>query len=240
MSRKYLGQPFDIHTGGIDHLPVHHENEIAQSAAAYGKPLARYWLHGEFLVLGRPGQERRMGKSERNPMTIRELAERGIEPLAFRYLCLTTHYRKKLYLTTAGLAAAAQGLRRLRQAAQGLPAPRKRGAARAEQRFLAAVNDDLNLPRALATVWDLLRSRRDAPAEQARTLVRFDAVLGLNLAQVPAAGQLAPLAVRRLVAEREAARRSRDWRRADELRQQVRELGYAIDDTTQGPRLKPT
>lgn len=240
MSVKYLGQPFDIHTGGVDHLTVHHENEIAQTEAATGKPLAKLWMHGEFLVLGNPGKEERMGKSLGNFQTLQSIEKQGIDPLAFRYLTLTTHYRKKIYISPESLQAAAQGLERLRKAVATLPAPSKLGLPAYEKKFQAAVNDDLNLPKALAVAWSLVKSKREDPAKKKRTLLKFDTVLGLGLDQpssTQSAGEI-PVEAQQLAAEREKARQERNWQRADELRAALQKLGYAVEDSATGPRLK--
>jgi len=149
MSRKYLGQPFDIHTGGVDHITIHHSNEIAQSEAAFGVPLANYWLHGEHLVVN----EGRMGKSEGNFITLSTLIEKGINPLAFRYLVLTSHYRSKLNFTWDSLQAAQNALNNLYEEISSFD--KAEGSAdQFESVFRDAINDDLNTPQALAVVWD--------------------------------------------------------------------------------------
>ena len=239
MARKHLRQPFDIHTGGVDHIPIHHTNEIAQSEAAYGKPLARYWLHGEFLVLGKPGRAERMGKSLNNLLTLRALEEQGVEPLAFRYLCLTAHYRSKLYFTLESVRAAGRALVRLQEAATALPVAVGRAKLPLEKKFLAAINNDLDIPRALSLVWEMLRSRQYSPAQKRQHLLSFDAVFGLGLGEPTRVGTIVPEEVAALVVERARARASKYWQRADELRQQVEELGYCIDDTAEGSRVVP-
>lgn len=240
MSTKYLGQPFDIHTGGIDHLAVHHENEIAQSEAATGKPLARFWLHGEFLVFGKPNDEVRMGKSLDNIMTIADLQKEGTDPLAYRYLCVSTHYRSKLFFSKESLKAAAQGLRRMREMVLVLPRPARHGATSYEERFAAAINNDLNLPKALAVVWELLRSRVN-PAEKRRSMIKFDQVLGLDLDKASEVEQISiPADVAKLVAAREGARKRKEWGKADELRKQIAKLGYSVKDEAGHSVVLPT
>lgn len=234
MSMHYLGERFDIHTGGADHIPIHHENEIAQNIAATGDRGARWWMHGEFMLV----DGRRMGKSEGNAYTVDDLAARGIEPLLFRYYALGTHYRAKLNFTWDGIEAAQTALSRLREAAQ-----RHRGAAgRADrdydavrQQFRAELDDDLNTSRALAVAWDVARGDPDPAAFQ--VLMEFDRVLGLDLDREPQEVEV-PLEVRRLVEEREAARRAREYVKADQLRAKVAGLGYAIEDMKEGPRVR--
>ncbi|OGL91001.1 cysteine--tRNA ligase [Candidatus Uhrbacteria bacterium RIFCSPLOWO2_12_FULL_46_10] len=237
MARKYLGQPLDIHTGAVDHISIHHTNEIAQSEAAYGKPLSHFWLHGEFLVLGKPGKEVRMGKSLGNFATLNQIVEMGIDPLAYRYLCLTAHYRAKLYFDMRNLMAAARGLLRLREAIGSLPASVGHPIAPVEKKFRSAINDDLNMPRALAIAWDCLKSKRYDGGEKKSTLLYFDTVFGLGLDQ-PVKKADIPTEIKRLVEEREQARRVRNWLMADKLRKTIQERGYVLEDTPNGPQVK--
>jgi cysteinyl-tRNA synthetase len=237
MSRKYLGQPFDIHAGGIDHMPVHHENEIAQSEAAYGVPLANYWMHGEFMVLGKPEEERRMGKSEGNIKTVSEIVtELGVEPLAFRYLCLTTHYRSKLYFSEEALKGADQALKRLRAHAQEFGKAGRVGVVAYEERFRDALANDLDTPTALATVWEMVRNPDKDIEAVKRSLLTFDSILGLDLDRLPKKISV-PRKVRNLVADRETARQEKDWQKADALRSAVQSAGYDVEDTADGPRV---
>lgn len=232
MSRKYLGQPFDIHTGGIDHVSVHHENEIAQSEAAYGAPLARYWLHGEFLTI----DGGRMGKSEGNFITLADVLKRGFDPLAYRYFTLGAHYRSKLTFSWDALAGVASGLKKIRDELRGWPRPAKKGIATILKRFRAAVEDDLNMPAALAVFHDLL-GKTPTPAG-ARTALDMDKVFGLNLARTLAEPLEVPRAVRTLVAEREAARKRGDWPLADARRREIERAGFVVEDTPTGPRVR--
>ncbi len=235
MSMCYLGEEFDIHTGGIDHIPVHHTNERAQNFAATGKEVVHYWMHNAFLQLG----DSRMGKSEGNIITISTLMEQGVEPLAFRYLCHTAHYRMPLNFTSEALVAAQHGLRGLREL--GLNAQNwSAGADRVwldtlRKDFQSAVADDLNMPQAMAVVWELVREgnrRQDRNAWE--LLLEFDRVLGLRLG----VAEDAPLPVRRLAEEREAARRAKDWVKADQLRKEIFSQGWIVEDTRDGWRLK--
>lgn len=235
MSMKELGEQFDIHTGGVDHIAVHHENEIAQSEAATGRhPFVKYWLHGEFLVL--PGK--RMGKSEGNAITLQAVIDRGLDPLAFRYLCLQTHYRKPLSFTWKSLEAANTGLRRLWTTINVHSEQQKIGCAEFEQRFSEALNDDLNTPQAVAVMHDLIAS--DYPWHAKRqSLAVMDKVLGLGLlGQHPNFAVTPSDEVQSLLTRREAARANKDWAAADGYRQQIEAAGYVVDDTDQGPRLR--
>ncbi|MBI2444012.1 MAG: cysteine--tRNA ligase [Candidatus Magasanikbacteria bacterium] len=233
MSTKYLGQPFDLHCGGIDHVPVHHTNEIAQSEAAAGKPLANYWLHGEFLVL--PGGK--MAKSADNFITLRTLTERGLLPLAYRYFVLQTHYRKPLTFDWRALRAAQNGLQHLYQIIREWTEEPAIGCAEFEARFLTAVNNDLNLPEALAITWELIKSGYPASAKKS-TLFKFDEVLGLGLREVKAEAEPPlPAAVQTLVKERDAARAAKDWGKSDALRQRLERLDYEVRDTKEGTKV---
>jgi cysteinyl-tRNA synthetase len=239
MSRKYLGDLFDIHTGGVDHIPIHHENEIAQTAACTGQPGARYWMHNEFLLV----DGGKMSKSLGNTYTITDLVERGFEPLAYRYFNLNAHYRRQLNFTWSALEAAQKGLRGLRkQVQQSARQPQsERGRQRAaeyRQQFLAAINDDLNLPRAMALLWEAVH---EDLGSDLFTLARdFDRVLALDLCSGPAETEerlmleQLPAAVQMLLQERQAARQRKDWGEADRIRDQLKELGYAVKDTPQG------
>lgn len=225
MSMKYLGKKIDIHTGGVDHIPIHHENEIAQSEALTGEPWVRYWLHGEFLQV----DGGKMSKSLNNFYTVSTLKEKNIDPLAFRYLCLNAHYRTPLNFTWQGLEAAQTALNRLRQAYQLLP---DEGLSSAEDDFQKAINDDLNVPLALSYAWQVARGEK--PGSKA-LLAKFDRVLGLrlNIEQKSQSGDLPPeLAV--LLKEREQARADKDWARSDQLRGELAEKGVTLRDTKDG------
>jgi cysteinyl-tRNA synthetase len=243
MAMAYLGDRIDIHTGGADHIPVHHENEIAQADAAAGHSVIRFWLHNEFLLV----DGGRMGKSLGNAYTMNDLLARGFHPLAYRYFCLNAHYRTKLNFTWDALEAAARALDRLWEAVFGL-AKEAGGRPAAvlpelQEEFLTAIGDDLGLPRALALVWELVRGRAVGAAEALGLLLQWDEVLGLDLAAA-AAGERDPAVrslpgeVLALVEQRRAARSERDWERADALRHQLTSLGYTVEDGPTGPRVR--
>ncbi|MES3008965.1 MAG: cysteine--tRNA ligase [Pseudomonadota bacterium] len=232
MSARYLGELFDIHCGGQDHIPVHHTNEIAQAQACYGTRLANYWLHGYFLQV----DDAKMAKSAGEFLRIASLIERGYDPMAYRLLCLTAHYRSNLNFSWEGLDAAATALERLRRASHDWGTPTTEDAAYV-QRFLTCVNDDLNTSRALALTWELVHSEL-SPGSKKATLLRFDEVFGLGLAQWQPTAVVIPEDAQRLLAERETARREKRWQDADRLRAEVRALGFEIDDTAAGAVLK--
>ena len=232
MSARHLGEYFDIHCGGEDHVAVHHSNEIAQTEARYGTRLANFWLHGAFLKT----DSAKMSKSSGAFLRLQNLVDQGIDPLAYRYLCLGAHYRSALNFSAQALQGAASGFARMRAIVGGL------GDAGAPDpgylaRFEVELNADLNFPRALALAWEMLKSALPDGVKKA-TMLRFDAAFGLGLAQWQAKAPEAAPAVVEWVAQRELARRERRWADADRLRDQVRAAGYEIDDTAQGQVLR--
>ncbi len=240
ISSKLLGQPFDIHTGGVDHINVHHTNEIAQSEGAYGKPLARIWMHGEFLLTGAA----KMAKSDENFLTLQSVINNGFNPLALRYLFLTAHYRSKLNFTWKSLEAAEHSLQRLYGFILDLrKAENHRGPASIGKKLLReALFDDLDTPKALALVWDLVRQYRRNPkrfssGEILKLLYDFDKVLGLGLKNVRR--EKIPLKIKKLAAAREKYRKEKNWAAADKMRKLINGAGFVIEDTPQGPRLRP-
>ncbi|MBS7621782.1 cysteine--tRNA ligase, partial [Candidatus Bathyarchaeota archaeon] len=187
MGMKYLGENFDIHCGGIDHIPIHHTNEIAQAEAVTGKPLANYWLHGAFLVFGK---SMKMAKSAGEIITVQTLVDEGFDPLAFRYLCLTAHYRSELVFTWESLKSAQNALFTLREhvrsLAENLESEKSRSPKFEEyhEQFLKIINDDLNMPKALALTWTLVREEKTLTnREKYDLLMEFDKVFALDLAR---------------------------------------------------------
>ncbi|OHV96680.1 cysteinyl-tRNA synthetase [Janthinobacterium lividum] len=234
MAEKHLGTYFDIHCGGEDHVAVHHSNEIAQTQARHGTRLANFWLHGAFLKT----QDAKMSKSSGDFLRLQSLVEQGVDPLAYRYLCLGAHYRSSLNFTDDALRAAASGLERLRVAMHGLGDAGGEADPAWLERFTACVNDDLNYPRALAVAWELLKSDVPDSAKKA-TLLRFDEALGLDLLRWQPAQVDVPQQVQVWMAERAIARAQRQWAEADRLRDLARAAGYDIDDTPQGQQARP-
>jgi cysteinyl-tRNA synthetase len=238
MSRALLGTEIDIHTGGIDHIPVHHNNEIAQSESISGKPLARYWLHSAFLTI----DEERIGKSVGNALYLSDLVERGYSPLALRYLFLQAGYRTNLSFSWDALRASSEALIRLWKVARQMKAESKGVAAYGEEseRIRALAADDLGTPRAIAALWETVHDDDLSPKRIWGALLTADTVLGLSLAHPPHAP--APVSVphdiQQLANEREEARTNRDFARADELRIHIESRGYTVDDTPEGPRIR--
>lgn len=239
MSTKYLGARFDIHTGGVDHVKVHHTNEIAQSECALDvHPWVQVWMHEEFIDF----RGAKMSKSTGNVYLLEDLVTQGYEPLAFRYFFLQAHYRKQQTFTDEAMEAAATGYRRLRgQCLEVREAEGEADPARTEPwlaRFREAVRDDLNAPRALAVATEAARAPELPPAERRALLEEFDAWLGLDLlgAELPAVASESDPRIDALVAEREAARQARDWAEADRLRDALAAEGIVVDDTPEGPR----
>ncbi|MBI5563350.1 MAG: cysteine--tRNA ligase, partial [Chloroflexi bacterium] len=232
MSTRYLGIFFDIHCGGEDHISVHHPNEIAQTQACYGTRLANFWLHGYFLQL----DDARMAKSAGDFLRLQTLVDHGYDPLAYRWFCLNAHYRAKLNFTWESLDGAATALNRLRSMAREWGPPGMLDEDFAD-RFEVQINADLNTPRAIALAWELARSDLP-PSTRKATLLHFDRVFGLNLAEWQPVEETTPEAVSRLVQQRDLARAQKLWKDADALRAQIVAAGYEIEDTPQGARVR--
>jgi len=232
MSAKYLGPYFDIHCGGEDHIPVHHTNEIAQTEACFGTRLANFWMHGYWLLL----DDSKMAKSAGEFIRLKTLIERGYDPLAYRFFCLSALYRAKLNFNWESLDGAATALNRLRHAVYEWGEPGEPDPGFVE-RFTEQVNDDLNMPRALAVTWDLVKSDLP-PAVKKATLLVFDRVLGLGLGEWKPTEEVVPQEILDLVEQRQQARKEKRWADADALRDRVTEAGYEIMDTPQGPQVR--
>ncbi len=237
MSREYLGEVFDIHTGGVDHIPVHHENEIAQSKGATGKNPAHYWMHVEFLLI----DNGKMSKSLGNVYLIDDIEEKGIEPLAYRYLCFTSHYRNKLNFTWEAIDSAQKSLQRLRN----LTKTHKNENEDIEQEkinkyqseFLEAINDDLNMPLAISIAWEVAKQERKSN-KYYELLMRFDKVLSLNLNEEPESNLIIPEEIIKLLDDRKKARENKDFELSDEIRDKIKEKGYAVKDTKNGQEVE--
>ena len=245
MSMKYLGETLDIHSGGVDLIFPHHENEIAQSEAVTGKKFVNYWLHGEHLMV----EGQRMAKSLGNFYTLQDLLDKGCNPRAVRYLLLSTHYRQQLNFTFEGLKAAEKAVERLILFNQrlietnGEPAGEelKKLLKATKEDFEAAMDDDLNITEALATLFDFVRdvnrmidqgkvSRSEAEAVR-DLLMRFDSVLAVI---GEAKKELLPKEIEELIQKREQARKVKDWKMADEIRQKLFDMGIILEDTAAG------
>jgi len=239
MGIKHLGIPFDIHCGGIDHILIHHTNEIAQAEAAYKKLLANYWLHGEFLRL----KGGKMAKSEGNIVILNNVTEKGFNPLAYRYLCLGTHYRKKLDFSWEALEGAQNSLdslyRNIKDIKPKTPAFAKASAGKQIQnyqnQFLNLINDDLDAPKALALMWKVIKDNDLSSQVKYQLALNFDKIFGLGLDKIKETK--VPQEVKKLVQEREKLRFKKEWQKADQIRRQVQKIGYEIEDTPKGPKI---
>ena len=231
MSAKYLGDFFDIHCGGEDHIPIHHTNEIAQTEASRGTRLANFWMHGYFLQL----DSAKMSKSTGEFLTLSKLPENGIHPLVYRYLCMTAHYRTQMSFSWESLKASQTALNRLYQAAFDWGKPHD-VLEDFVQRFLREINDDLNFPRALAVVWDLVKADA-APGDKKATLLVLDTLLGLDIKEWQPKKTEVPAEIWARVEARQQARASKDFEESDRLRDEVEALGYQIEDTREGPKV---
>ncbi len=247
MSMKYLGETIDIHTGGIDHIPIHHTNEIAQSEAATGKEFVRFWLHAAHLLV----EEEKMSKSLGNYYRLKDVEEKVFNPLALRYLFLTASYRKEMNFTWRALTAAANALDNLYEQVADLERQIKEGKRTVlseeklskidafKEKFQAAIDDDLNMPEALVIVWETVKS--NIPSEDKYDLLLlFDEVLGLGLkeSKIRNQGSEIPEEILELINKREVLRREKKWEEADRIRKKIEKEGYQIEDTPAGSKVK--
>lgn len=230
MSSKYLGEQFDIHTGGEDHIPVHHTNEIAQSEATFGKkPWVRYWLHGAFLT----SKGEKISKSKGGLYTIEELEEKGYHALDYRYFCFSAHYRTQLNFSLKNLDSAKNALQRLRNIIAEIKEDKKIDKKYLEM-FEKAINDDLDMPKAVAVLWELVR---DKGAEgKIKTIKEMDKVLGLDLLKKEKVK--IPASIQKLIDEREQARKDKDWNKADSIRTEIEKKGFVLEDSKDGVKVK--
>ncbi|MDO8556238.1 MAG: cysteine--tRNA ligase [Nanoarchaeota archaeon] len=234
MSMKYLGQHFDIHCGGIDHIPVHHTNEIAQNEGVTGTISVNYWMHGAFLNL----KERKMSKSKGDFLRPETLQEEGFEPLDYRYFCLTAQYSKPLEYSTEALIGAKNSYQKLKEKTLEIKEGKKPGepATKYLEAFQEAVNDDLNMPRALAVLWEMINDSAVADTNKYKAIIEMDHILGLGLDTLIIT---IPASIQALAEEREQARQTKNWKQSDILRQQIEAAGYTIQDKPKGYALKP-
>jgi cysteinyl-tRNA synthetase len=232
---KLLGKQIDIHTGGVDHIPVHHNNEIAQAESVTGKQYVRYWMHNEFITI----EGKKVSKSLGNTIYLSQLVDRGLSARSLRYLYLTAHYRSPMNFTWESIEGADQAFKRLTRSYLEMP---KGGTA--DEGFLkdfyAALANDLDTPAALARVWELMKDQNVSPADKKASLAEADKVLGLGLAAARPQSKLAvkqeiPEEVVKLLSERETARQNKDFAKADELRGQIEAAGFELKDTPEGP-----
>jgi len=253
MSVKNLGIPFDIHCGGIDHLFIHHNNEIAQAEAAYGKLLSNYWMHGEFLNL----KDSKMSKSSGTIITLRTLKQKGVSPLAYRYLCLNNHYRSKLTYSEESIDFAENSLNKLYEKAFELSHSEETDYSEKYNKykndFKEYISDDLNIPGALAMTWDMLKDKELSDFEKHELLLDFDKIFGLDVASIKSEEndnskyiikifknelpvwtsniEVLPQEVKLLIEEREEKRRNKEWEKSDEIRDKINKLGWQVEDS---------
>lgn len=240
MSTKYLGDKFDIHTGGKEHIPVHHTNEIAQSFGAFGDKTANYWLHNEWLLI----DGKKMSKTSGNFLTVQDLVKKGFDPMSLRYLILNSHYKKGLDFSMESLKAAQAGLTNLRQfvisfksSTRTTLSPEKNiKITNFQNEFMQALSDDLNTSQALAITWNMVKS--NIPSEDKYDLlVSFDEVLGLKLTQ--GTKMVIDDEINDLSQKREELRKLGKFSEADEIRKQIEKKGYELEDTNNGVLVKP-
>ena len=240
MGQKYLGEQFDIHTGGIDLIPTHHENEIAQSKGACGKIPANYWIHGEYLLI----DGGKMSKSLGNVYLIKDIKDRGYDPIVYKLLCYSCSYRIKLNFTWEGMEATSKSLDRLRngykihrEGKEKLDEEDRKKLEEIEHNFHEAINDDMNMPLAMSYVWEAVRYSKKSQ-EVADLLLKFDTVLGLKIDKEPEQEKVEiPQDVLDLMEQRKQARQEKNWAESDRLRDLIKEKGYEVKDTKDGMSL---
>ena len=239
MGRKYLGEQFDIHTGGIDLIPTHHENEIAQSKGACGKIPANYWLHGEYLLI----DGRKMSKSLGNVYLLKDIEGKGYDPLVYRLFNYSSHYRNKINFTWEAMEGASKSLERLRNSYQLhikgtdiLNEEDNNKLIELEENFHKAINDDMNMPLAMSFVWEVVRFEKKSP-EIANLLLKFDTILSLEIDK-DIEKQEIPEEIKQLLEERKNAREQKDWKKSDEIRDILKQKGYIVKDTKNGVEIK--
>ena len=234
MSAKYLEPWFDIHCGGEDHIAIHHSNEIAQNQACHGTRLANFWMHGYFLQI----DAGKMSKSSGDFLRLQSLIDLGIDPLAYRWLCLSAHYRSQLNFNWDALKASQTGLNRLRDTYLSLPEGGSIDLDFAE-RFKFEVNQDLNVPKAIAVMWEMLKSSI-SDADKKASLDYFDQVFGLNLKQWQPKENAISDEVAALLEQRKLSRANKNWAESDRIRDEIKQLGYELEDTSEGMKVKPS
>ncbi len=238
MGQKYLGEQFDIHTGGIDLIPTHHENEIAQSKGKCGKIPANYWVHGEYLLINGG----KMSKSLGNVYLLKDIEEKGYDPLVYKLFCYSCHYKNKLNFTWEGIEATSKSLERLRNSYQThlngkdiLSDKDKQKLSELENNFHKAINDDMNMPLALSFVWEVAKFAKRSK-DVAKILAKFDTVLGIKIDKKEKSQKI-PQEILDLVEERQKARNEKDWEKSDILRDKIQKLGYEVKDTKEGAEI---
>jgi len=235
MSMHFLGEQFDIHTGGIDHISIHHTNEIAQSECATGKkPSVRFWMHNEHVDFGGV----KMAKSDRNFLKLGSIVEKGIAPLAYRFWLLMAHYRTKMNFNYSALEGAETALKRLYGLYLGLGNDIGHVHKEYQNKFKEYIEDDLDTPRALTLLWDVVKDENMSDKDKKATILDFDKVLGLGFENIKEAKRISiPENILKLANEREQARKDKDFKKSDKLRDKINSMGYDIKDTPQGSKI---
>ena len=237
MSKKYLGNTLDIHMGGIEHIPVHHTNEIAQSESANGVKFTNYWLHNEHLLVN----NKKMAKSEGTGYSLSEIKEKGFNPLSLRYLFLTAHYQSKLNFTWKSLQASQNALNKLYDFMKSDTVIARSEATKQsriyaqitrdyEKQFQSALENNLDTPKALAIIWEMIKSKEIDYGDKKTALLKFDKVLGLGLDKIKKEEIIISDDIKELIKQREEARKNKDWRKADKLRDEIKKRGLAVKD----------
>jgi len=224
MSKKYLGETIDIHTGGPEHIQIHHNNEIAQSENANDKPFVNYWVHGEWINM----KGEKMAKSLGNVIYLSNLEEKNIEPLAYRYLILQANYASPMNFSWQALEGSQKALNRLRNTLASLGDAVGEVSEDYRNQFLELINDNLNIPEALALVWEIFKDKKLSNKDKRATILDFDKVFGLKVEEFKET-EINPN-IQKLLDERELARKKEDWETADKLREEIEGLGYKIQD----------
>jgi cysteinyl-tRNA synthetase len=232
MAMKELGKTIDIHTGGEDHIPIHHTNEIAQSEAANEKKFVNYWLHGAFLL----SKGKKVSKSKGGLYTIAELEKIGYDPLDFRYLCLTTKYRMPLNFTLESLDSAKNSLQRIKEKIKEFDKNSKGNIKDFQKQFLESINQDLNVPKALALLQEVIKTDKLGGKEKLLLIKEFDEVLALDLTKIKKT--IIPKKIQELTEKREKARKNKEWGLSDKLREEIKSNGYIVEDSESGSNLK--
>ncbi len=247
MSEKYLGTPFDIHCGGIDHIEIHHPNEIAQAKVAFGENPAKFWMHGEFLTV----DNEKMSKSKNNFYALKDLKEMTFSPLAYKYLVLNSHYRSKLNFSNEAMEGAEKSLSKLQNRVADLEVEAGDVSEDYKEKFLKAVNDDLNTPKALEVVWSLLKDDKLEESVKKATILDFDKVLGFELKKIKTVNhsvdsllikiegeEKMPEDIKKITLKRHKLKEQGNYKKADEMRDRINDLGYEIEDIKNGYKLK--
>ena len=242
MSNKYLGEVFDIHTGGIDLIPTHHENEIAQSKGCTGKIPAKFWMHCEYLLINGG----KMSKSLGNVYLIQDIIDKGYDPLSFKMMCFSSHYRNKLNFTWEALDSSQSALFRLREGyrkhLEGTEKIDESKINEYKEKFLSAINDDLNMPVAMSVIWDIVKNPVKSK-DFANLLKSFDEVLGIDIDRKESLNENEnkediPDDIKKILEERTLARQNKDWVLSDKLRDELKEKGYLVKDSKEGSVLE--